>query len=44
MDDWEKLTDEQKQGIKDAIDEIDSGKGVAHEKVMGNIRKKFIDV
>ena len=44
MDDWEKLTDDQKHGIKDAIDEIDSGKGIAHKKVMGNIRKKFTHV
>ena len=41
LEDWGKLTDEQKQGIEDAIDEIDSGKGIAHEKVMENIRKKF---
>ena len=41
FDDWEKLTEEQKQGITDAIEEIDSGKGIAHEKVMENIRNKF---
>ena len=44
LEDWEKLTDEQEQGIKNAIEEIDSGKGIAHEKVMGNIRKKFTNV
>lgn len=41
LDDWEKLTEEQQRGIVDAIDEIDSGKGVAHQKVMQNIRKKY---
>lgn len=41
IDDWEKLTEEQKQGITDAIDEIDSGKGIAHEKVMATVRKKY---
>lgn len=41
MDDWEKLTDEQKQGIDDAMEEIDSGKGIVHAKVMENIRKKY---
>jgi len=39
--DWEKLSVEQQQGITDAIEEIDSGKGIAHEKVMTNIRKKY---
>ena len=39
--DWEELTEEQKQGISDAIEEIDSGKGIPHEKVMENMRKKF---
>ena len=41
--DWEKLTEEQRNGIIDAIDEIDSGKGIAHEKVMESIRKKYIN-
>jgi len=41
LDDWEKLTKEQKQGIYDAIEEIESGKGIPHEIVMTNIRKKF---
>lgn len=38
---WEKLSKEQQQGIFDAIDEIDSGKGIPHEKVMQNARKRF---
>lgn len=41
ISDWEQLTDEQRQGIVDAIDEIDSGKGIPHEKIMANIRKKY---
>lgn len=36
VSDWGKLTEEQKQGIIDAIEEIDSGKGITHEKVMEN--------
>lgn len=40
-DDWEKRTVEQQRGIVDAVDEIDSGKGIAHQKVMENIRKKY---
>ena len=39
--DWEKLTEEQRQGINDAIEEIDSGKGIPHEKVMAKIRTKY---
>jgi len=35
------LTKEQQQGIIEAIDEIDSGKGIPHEKVMEDIRKKY---
>jgi hypothetical protein len=30
LDDWQKLTEEQQQGITDAIDEIDNGKGIPH--------------
>jgi hypothetical protein len=41
ISDWEKLTDEQKQGIVDAIEEIESGKGISNEKVMSGIRKKY---
>ena len=40
--DWEKLTHEQKKGIFDAIEEIESGKGIPNEKVITKIRKKFI--
>ncbi len=39
--DWERLTDEQKQGIFDAIEEIELGKGISNDKVMSKIRKKF---
>ena len=39
--DWERLTDEQKQGIFEAIEEIELGKGIANEKVMSEIRRKF---
>lgn len=40
--DWESLTKEQKTGIFDAIDELDSGKGVSHEKVIEKIPKKYL--
>ncbi len=41
LGDWERLTDEQKQGIFDAIEEIELGKGIPNEKVMSKIRKKY---
>ena len=42
ISDWDKLTKEQKQGIFDAIEEIESGKGIPNEKVMAKIRKKYL--
>jgi len=41
LDVWENVTEEQKKGILDAIKESDSGKGIPHEKVMENMRKKY---
>ena len=39
LDDWNELTEVQKKGIVEAIDEIDAGKGIPHSKVMANIHK-----
>lgn len=41
ISDCEKLPEEQKKGIIDAIEEIESGKGIPHEKVMERIRRKY---
>jgi hypothetical protein len=41
ISDWDKLTDEQKQGLIDAINEIEDGKGISHEKVITKMRKKY---
>jgi hypothetical protein len=41
VNEWAKLTQEQQQGIINAIEEIESGKGIPHEVVMTNIRKRF---
>jgi hypothetical protein len=41
INDWINLSDNQKQGIFDAIEQIDSGKGIPHDKVMSKYRKKY---
>ncbi len=38
---WDKLAEEQKQGLLDSIEEIDAGKGIPHSEVMARIRKKY---
>ena len=42
ISDWDRLTEEQKQGIIDAIEEIDSGKGIPNKEVMAKISKKYL--
>jgi hypothetical protein len=39
--DWDKLSETQKQGILDAIDELDSKKGVSNKVVIDKFRKKY---
>jgi hypothetical protein len=41
MSDWERLTEEQQQGIFNAIEEIDAGKGIPTEAVFAKIHKKY---
>jgi hypothetical protein len=41
LDDWADLTNEQKQGLYDAIDEIENGKAIVHEDVMTKYRKRY---
>jgi transcription elongation factor GreA-like protein len=41
ISDWDKLSDTQKQGILDAIDELDSKKGVSNKVVINKFRKKY---
>ncbi|MDO9257665.1 MAG: hypothetical protein Q7U54_19265 [Bacteroidales bacterium] len=38
---WEKLSKNQKQGIIDAIEEIDAGKGIQGSIVLDKFRKKY---
>jgi hypothetical protein len=41
ISDWEQLTSAQKQGLIDAMDQLDTGKGISHEDVIGKLRKKY---
>jgi hypothetical protein len=41
ISDWDRLSANQKQGILDAIDEIDSGKGIPNKVVLDKFRKKY---
>ena len=38
---WDKLSDAQKKGLFDAIDELESGKGKSHKAVIDKLRKKY---
>ena len=41
ISDWNKLTANQKKGILDAIDEVDSGKMIPNKTVLDKYRKKY---
>jgi len=41
ISDWDKLSANQKQGILDSIDEIESGKGIPNKVVLDKFRKKY---
>jgi hypothetical protein len=41
ISDWDKLSTNQKKGIFDAIDQIDSGKGIPNDTVLDKFRKKY---
>ena len=38
---WEALTDAQKRRVEQAIQQMESGQGMPHEKVMADSRKKW---
>ncbi|HEX3006957.1 MAG TPA: hypothetical protein VHO90_05015 [Bacteroidales bacterium] len=41
IDDWDKLTELQQQGLIDAVKEIEEGKGSSHESVIEKMRRKY---
>jgi hypothetical protein len=43
LDEWDDLNTAQQQGILDAIEELNDGKGILHESVIAKYRKKYSD-
>lgn len=43
LDEWDDLNLAQQQGILDAIDELNEGKGILHESIIAKYRKKHSD-
>ena len=41
ISDWDRLSETQKQGILDAIDGLDSKKGISNKVVIDKFRKKY---
>lgn len=41
VNDWDSLSTELKNGIIEAINQIDTGKGVSHENVISKFKNKF---
>ncbi|MDP2889589.1 MAG: hypothetical protein Q8P34_11605 [Bacteroidota bacterium] len=40
-DEWIGVTSSEKQGIIDAIEELNDGKGIPHKQVIERLRKKY---
>jgi hypothetical protein len=38
---WIGVSESEKQGIEDAIKELNDGKGISHEQVMATMKSKF---
>ena len=44
ISEWEKLSDNQKHGILNAVKEIESGKGIPNKVILDKFRKKYSHV
>jgi hypothetical protein len=44
VDEWVGLTENEIIGIKAAINELDSGKGIPHDKVLSKFKNKYAHV
>lgn len=38
---WEELSEEQKENVKTSLKQLDEGKGIPHDEVMEELRKKY---
>jgi hypothetical protein len=43
LEDWDNLSVAQQDGLKAAINDIESGYGISHKDVIAKYRKKFTD-
>ena len=43
INEWDTLTYNQQQGLTEAVDELNEGLGISHEKVISKFRKKYSD-
>ena len=43
LDEWDDLNTAQQQGILDAIEDLNDGKGTLHESVIAKYRNKYSD-
>jgi hypothetical protein len=41
VNEWLEITDQQREGVDAAIEELDSGKGISHQEVMKKLMKKY---
>jgi hypothetical protein len=41
LTDWDSLTDTQRNGIFEALEEIETGKGISHQTIITKYRKKY---
>lgn len=41
VDDWASLSQEQQNGILNALDQVNANKGIPHEKVISKFRNKY---
>ena len=41
ISDWSKLSDNQRRGILDAVEEIEAGKGIPNKVILDKYRKKY---
>ncbi len=41
IEEWHTLSEDQRQGMLDAIKELESGNGIPHKKIVSTYKKKY---